>query len=84
MHRSGLEVDGLAPCKTNMANNTNVHCVGVIKDLKVKTLGIEVTMDIFVMPTKGGGLSYDLRKAVAYGHEDKTRLGNKSNQAPRT
>ena len=53
MHRLGLEVDTPYPYKTKMANNTNVHCVGVIKALKVKTLGTEVTVDVFVMPTKG-------------------------------
>ena len=55
MHRLGLEVDGPAPCKTKLANNTNVRCVGVIKALKVKTLGTEVVIDVFVMPTKGEG-----------------------------
>ena len=55
MHRLGLEVDGLAPCKTKLADNTNVHCVGVIKALKVKALGTEVVIDVFVMPTKGEG-----------------------------
>ena len=55
VHHLGLGVDKPAPCKTKMANNTNVHCVGVIKALKVKTLGTEVTMDVFVMPNKGEG-----------------------------
>ena len=55
MHCLGLEVDGPAPCKTKLANNTNVRCVGVIKALKVKTLGTEVVIDVFVMPTKGKG-----------------------------
>ena len=55
MHRLGLEVDGPAPCKTKLANNTNVHYVGVIKALKVKTLGTEVVVVFFVMPTKGEG-----------------------------
>ena len=55
MHCLGLAVDKQAPCKTKMANNTNVDCVGVIKALKVKTLGTEVIVDIFVMPTKGEG-----------------------------
>ena len=48
-------MDGLDPCKTRMANNTNVHCVGVLKALKVKTLCIEVVVDVFVMPIKGEG-----------------------------
>ena len=55
MHCLGLEVDGPAPCKTRMANNTNVHCVGVINALKVKTLGTKVMVDDFVMPTKVEG-----------------------------
>ena len=49
----GQEVDGPALCKIRMANNTNVHCVGVIKDLKVKTLGIEVVAVVIVMLIKG-------------------------------
>ena len=67
MYCMGLEVDGLAPCKTKLANNTNVRCVGIIKALNVKTLGTEVVVDVFVMPTKGGGLSCDLREAMAHG-----------------
>ena len=55
MHILDLEVDGRAPCKTRMANNTNVHCVGVINALKVKTLGTKVMVDVFVMPFKEEG-----------------------------
>ena len=54
-HCLGLEVDGPAPCKKKLANNTNVCCVGVIKALKMKTLGTEVEVDVFVMPTKREG-----------------------------
>ena len=32
-----------------------MRCVGVIKALKVKTLGIKATVDVFMMPTKGEG-----------------------------
>ena len=41
-------MDRLAPCKTKMANNTNVSCVGVINALKVKTLGTKVVVDVFL------------------------------------
>ena len=47
MYCLGLEADGQASCKTNMASNTNVHCVGDINALKVKTLGTEIVVDIF-------------------------------------
>ena len=53
MHCLGLEVDGPAPCKTKLANNTNVCCVGLIKALKVKIL--KVVVDVFVMPSKEEG-----------------------------
>ena len=48
MHYLGLEVDGPIVCKTKLANSTNVHYVRVIKALKVKILGIEVLVDVFV------------------------------------
>ena len=38
-----------------MANNTNVHCIGVINALRVKTLVTKVEVDVFMMPTKGEG-----------------------------
>ena len=41
MHFLDLRVDGLVPCKTRMANNSNVHFVGVINTLKVKFLSNE-------------------------------------------
>ena len=49
----GLEVERSAPCKTRMANNTNAHCVGVIKALKVKNLGTKIVVDFFLMKNKG-------------------------------
>ena len=55
MHCLGLEMDGPAPCKTKMANNTIVHCVGVINALEMKNLGIEVVVDVFGMPTNEEG-----------------------------
>ena len=55
MHCLGLKVDAPAPCKTRMANNTNLHCLGVIKSLKVKTLGTKVMVDVLLMRTKGEG-----------------------------
>ena len=55
MHCLDLEVDGPTPCKTRMTNNNNLHCIYIIKALKVKTMGIEVVVDVFVMPTKGEG-----------------------------
>ena len=44
MHHLGLEVNGLVVCKTRMANNTIVHCVGMINGLEVKSLGTEVVV----------------------------------------
>ena len=88
MHCLGLEVDGSAPCKTKMANNTNVRCVGVIKALKVKTLGTKVIVDVFVMPTKGEGypmiLPMILGRPWLMAMKEKKRLGHRSDQAPRT
>ena len=53
----GLEVDRLAMCKAKMANNLKVHCAGIIHFVRVKTFGIEVNVDMFVMHTKGEGYS---------------------------
>ena len=83
MHCLGLEVDGPAPCKTKLANNTNVHCVGH-KCFKSEELGHRASSGCFCDAHQGGGISYDLREAMAHGHEGKTRLGHRSNQVPTT
>ncbi|MCO5554207.1 hypothetical protein L7F22_007735 [Adiantum nelumboides] len=55
MHRLGLKVNALAPCKAKMANNSKVKCLGVINSLKIKVCEIEVEVDVYVMPTKEEG-----------------------------
>ncbi|MCO5551704.1 hypothetical protein L7F22_005208 [Adiantum nelumboides] len=55
MHRLGLKVNALAPCKAKMANNSKLKFLGVINSLKIKVCEIEVEVDVYVMPTKGEG-----------------------------
>ena len=55
MHRLGLEVSGPSAFKAKLANNVKVKCAGVIHDLKVKVCGVEVAIDVYVMPAKGEG-----------------------------
>ena len=51
----GLEVDKTIPCKAKMANNKKVCCVGMVNFVQVRTFGMEVELDVFVIPTKGEG-----------------------------
>ena len=55
MHRLGLDVHEPAECGAKMANNVVVNCVGKIRNLKVKVCGVQVEVDIYVMPMRGEG-----------------------------
>ena len=55
MHRLGLEVKNPSIIKAKMANNMLVDCVGKIKKVKITVCGIEVAVDMYVLPSKGEG-----------------------------
>ena len=55
MHRLGLKVDGPSAFKAKMANNATVRCLGVINNVRIKVCGVEVEVDMYVMPSKGEG-----------------------------
>ena len=55
MHRLGLEVSGSSDFKAKMANNVSVKCLGVINNVKISVCGVQVAVDMYVMPTKGEG-----------------------------
>ena len=55
MHRLGLEVSGSSDFKAKMANNVFVKCLGVINNVKIFVCGVQVAVDIYVMPAKGEG-----------------------------
>ncbi|MCO5605675.1 hypothetical protein L7F22_059858 [Adiantum nelumboides] len=50
MHKLELEVSGLSEFQAKMANNVFVKCVGV-----VTVCGIQVGVDMYVLPAKGEG-----------------------------
>ena len=55
MHRLGLEVSSSSAFTAKLANNVTVKCSGVVRDVKVRVCGIEVAVDMYVMPSKGEG-----------------------------
>ena len=55
MHRLGSEVSGPLAFKAKMANNVSVKCVGVVRNVKVTICGVQVGVDMYVLPAKGEG-----------------------------
>ncbi|MCO5593318.1 hypothetical protein L7F22_047328 [Adiantum nelumboides] len=55
MHRLGLEVNEQISLQAKMANNVRVACVGKVNGMKVFAFGIAVSVDAYVIPTKGEG-----------------------------
>ena len=55
INQPGMEVSGPSTYRAKLANNVTVKCVGVINDVKVKVCGVEVAVDVHVMPSKGEG-----------------------------
>lgn len=55
MHHLGMDVDGTSTFKAKLANNVMVKCVGVINNVKIKVCGVEVDVDMYVMPSRGEG-----------------------------
>ena len=55
MNQLGMEVSGPSTCRAKLANNITIKCVGVINDVKIKVCGVEVAVDVQVMPSKGEG-----------------------------
>ena len=52
-HRIGLVIKNPSIIKAKMANNMSVGCVGKIKKVKITVCGIEVAIDMYVLPSKG-------------------------------
>ena len=50
MHWLGLVVKNPSIIKAKMANNMSVDCVGKIKKVKITVCGIEVAIDMYVLP----------------------------------
>ena len=53
MHQLGLVVKNPSIIKAKLANNMSVDCMGKIKKVKVIVCGIEVAVDMYVLPSKG-------------------------------
>ncbi|MCO5574159.1 hypothetical protein L7F22_027939 [Adiantum nelumboides] len=53
MHMLGLEVNEQTFLQAKMANNVQVACVGKVNGMKVSAFGIVVSIDAYVIPTKG-------------------------------
>ena len=54
------------------------------KSLESEDLGHRGKSGYLCDAHQGGGLSYDLREAMAHGHEGKIGLGHRVDQVPRT
>ena len=57
MHCLVMEASSSSSLKAKLANNVIVSCVGVIHNVKVEVCGVEVVVDMHVMPSKGEGYS---------------------------
>lgn len=55
MYKLGLEVSGPSAYKAKLANNSSVKCLGVIKGVRVTICGIEVEVNMYVIPSRGKG-----------------------------
>ena len=55
MNQLGMEVSLPSTYRGKLANNVIVKCVNVINDVKIKVCGVEVAIDVYVMPSKGEG-----------------------------
>ncbi|MCO5602969.1 hypothetical protein L7F22_057111 [Adiantum nelumboides] len=55
MHTLGLEVNNLEKLKAKMANNRKAKFLGIAEGVKVTVFGTQVSIDMYVLPTKGEG-----------------------------
>ena len=51
----GMEVSGPSTYRAKPANNVIVKCVGVINCVKINVCGVEVAVDVYIMPLKREG-----------------------------
>ena len=58
VHQLGLVFKNPSIIKEKMAKNMSIDCVvGKIKKVKITVCGIEVAVDMYVLPSKGEGHS---------------------------
>ena len=55
MNKIGLCIQDVPKIKVKMADNSKAKCLGLIKNVKVETLGIKREVDFDVMSAKGNG-----------------------------
>ena len=60
MHCLSLEIQWKSKAKAKMENNVSIKCVGVYKGVKITVCGVKVATNMYVIPARGGELSYHL------------------------
>ncbi|MCO5570971.1 hypothetical protein L7F22_024701 [Adiantum nelumboides] len=62
MHRLGLGITEPPNCHVKLANNSQVKCLGIIKDVHITILDVSAKVDFYVMPSKGESYPFILGK----------------------